>query len=169
MLYVNENEMAWLGGLTPTQSGGTPGERAYRNLCSVCHGVHREGAPPAFPTLIGIDKRLSDKDIALAIHQGKGRMPGFPSIDDVLMPSLLQYLESTQAAGPAHEDKREMTAATQDTKTASEANATGAVSYQARCAICHGDQREGIVPSFPALLGIGSRMSKQQTLDEIIA
>jgi glucose dehydrogenase len=166
VLYVNENEMAWLGGLTATQTGGTPGERAYRNLCGVCHGVHREGAPPAFPALIGIDKRLADKDIVLAIHQGKGRMPGFPNIDDVLMPSLLEYLKNTPATS-AHEDKTEMAAATQNTKTASVATTAGAASYQVHCAICHGDQREGIVPSFPALLGVGNRMSKQQTLQII--
>ena len=164
VLYVNENEMAWLGGLTPTQAGGTPGERAYRNLCSVCHGVHREGAPPAFPALIGIEKRLKDKDIVLAIHQGKGRMPGFPNIDDVLMPSLLEYLKSSLTA---HEDKAEMSATVQNTKTATEQNTPGAASYQAHCAICHGDQREGIVPSFPALLGLGNRMNKQQTLQLI--
>jgi glucose dehydrogenase len=167
VLYVNENEMAWLGGLTATQSGGTPGEQAYRNLCSVCHGVHREGAPPAFPTLIDIDKRLKDKDIAQAIHQGKGRMPGFPNIDDVLMQSLLVYLKSAPAAKNAPEDKTEMAASTQNTKTAAEGNPAGAASYQAHCAICHGDQREGIVPSFPALLGIGNRMSKQQIVQLI--
>jgi glucose dehydrogenase len=168
VLYVNENEMAWLGGLTPTQTGGTPGERAYRNLCSVCHGAHREGAPPAFPSLIGIDKRQSDKDIVASIHQGKGRMPGFPSVVDAQMQSLLEYLKSTETAGvTAGGDKREMSAAAPGVKKVSEENAAGAASYQAHCAICHGDQLEGIAPSFPALLGLGSRMTSQQT-QEII-
>ena len=166
VLYVNENEMAWLGGLTPAQTGGTPGERAYHNLCSVCHGAHREGAPPAFPALIEIDKRMQDKDIALTIHQGKGRMPGFSNIDDALMLSLLQYLKSAEPA-PAAGDKGEMTSGVSDTKKPGDGNPVGAASYQAHCAICHGDQREGIGQSFPALIGLGNRMTHQQTLDII--
>ena len=171
VLYVNENEMAWTGGLTATQTGGSPGEKAYRSLCSVCHGTHREGAPPAFPTLVGIDTRQSDKDIASTVHQGKGRMPGFPMIDDALMQSLLQYLKSS-ATGSAADvstagDKREMSSTPSDAKIDIKKDATGAASYQKRCAICHGDQLEGIAPSFPALLGIGSRMTKQQILEII--
>ena len=166
VLYVNENEMAWLASLTATQSGGTPGERAYRSLCSVCHGVHREGAPPAFPALLGIDKRMSDADIALAIHQGKGRMPGFPNVGDALMPSLLAYLKSTETRA-ASGGKQEMNAATPDTKNVGDENPAGAASYQAHCSICHGDHLEGIVPSFPALLGLGNRMTKQQTIEII--
>jgi glucose dehydrogenase len=165
VLYVNANEMAWTGGLTATQSGGSAGERTYRNLCSVCHGIHREGAPPAFPALIGIDKRLSDRDIALAIHQGKGRMPGFPVIDDAPMQSLLEYLKSADSGQATSVsivgDKREMSAA----PVASMENAAGSASYQRHCAICHGDQMEGITPSFPALLGVGSRMTKEQALE----
>ena len=171
VLYVNENEMAWLGGLTPTQTGGTAGEHAYRNLCSVCHGTHRQGAPPAFPSLIGIDKRASDKEIALSIHQGKGRMPGFPNIDDALMQSLLEYLkvaETTPVSGVRPpSDKQEMGATVTKAASGTEKNSAGAASYSARCAICHGDHLEGIVPSFPALLGIDNRMTRQQTTDLI--
>lgn len=170
VLYVNENEMAWLGGLTAAQAGGSPGEQAYRNLCSVCHGTHREGAPPAFPTLIGIDKRESDKEIALAIHQGKGRMPGFPNVDDTLMQSLLAYLKSTETSTTSNTDsssKHEMSAAAPGAANDTSSNAIGASSYQAHCAICHGVHLEGIAPSFPALLGAGARMTKQQTLEVI--
>jgi quinoprotein glucose dehydrogenase len=38
----------------------------------------------------------------------------------------------------------------------------GAKTYQDRCAICHGDRLEGIPPSFPMLLGVGTRMSVAQ-------
>ena len=155
VLYVNANEMAWTGGLTPTRTDGTPGERAYRNLCSVCHGAHREGSPPAFPTLIGIAQRQSDSALMLAIHQGKGRMPSFTSIDESLMQSLLAYLKTTESPSGKHE----LSAAPQQQE-----NQAGAASYAAHCAICHGDQREGIEPSFPALLGVGSRMNNQRML-----
>ena len=166
VLYVNENEMAWTGGLTATQTGGTPGAQAYRNYCSVCHGIHREGAPPAFPTLQGIDKRQTDKEIAADIHQGRGRMPGFPMIDDVRMKSLLEYLKNPETAPAAGGDKQEMAASSSNVKKSGE-DLAGNASYQAHCAICHGDHLEGITPSFPALLGVGNRMTKQETLEII--
>ena len=161
VLYVNENEMAWLGGLTPSRTGGTPGQKAYRNLCSVCHGPSREGAPPAFPSLIGIHTRQTDRDIQQTIHQGKGRMPGFPVIDGDSMLSLMDYLKSPPGTG----DKKELDSAKATVVT--EDRSPGAESYRQHCAICHGDQREGIAPSFPALLGLGARMNQKETLELI--
>ena len=38
----------------------------------------------------------------------------------------------------------------------------GAASYAGHCAICHGDNREGILPGFPPLAGIKHQMSNQQ-------
>ena len=45
------------------------------------------------------------------------------------------------------------------------ADGGGAKSYAAHCAICHGDQREGILPGFPPLLGISHQMKD----DKIVA
>jgi mono/diheme cytochrome c family protein len=38
----------------------------------------------------------------------------------------------------------------------------GASSYENHCAICHGEQREGILPSFPPLLSVKRQMTDQQ-------
>ena len=43
----------------------------------------------------------------------------------------------------------------------------GTESYVKHCAICHGDQREGILPGFPPLLGIKRQMTDPQ-LTELI-
>jgi quinoprotein glucose dehydrogenase len=43
----------------------------------------------------------------------------------------------------------------------------GAAVYQERCAICHGDHREGNAPAFPMLIGVGDRLSKAQIADLI--
>lgn len=167
VIYINANEMAWTGGLTENKSGLGPGEEAYDNLCASCHGEHREGSPPAFPSLVNVEKRLTYAQIASTIRQGKGRMPAFPVLNDTTLPALIHYLEDSEedASAPARADgKQEMTSA-QASKSASAANnPAGAQSYAAHCAICHGDQREGISPSFPALIGIGSRMQQQQVL-----
>jgi mono/diheme cytochrome c family protein len=161
VLYVNENEMAWTGGLTATATGGTPGERAYRNYCAVCHGAHREGAPPAFPSLVGVAARLPEREIASTIHQGKGRMPGFPMIEDARLQSLLELLRSGESKLPA------AASASNKEELASNANEAGAASYQKHCAICHGDHREGIAPTFPGLLGVGSRLNADQAREVI--
>jgi mono/diheme cytochrome c family protein len=43
----------------------------------------------------------------------------------------------------------------------------GADAYASHCAICHGEQREGILPAFPPLLGVKRQMSDQQIIDLI--
>lgn len=43
----------------------------------------------------------------------------------------------------------------------------GAKSYAANCAICHGDQREGNLPAFPPLTGLGNHLTEQQISDLI--
>ena len=168
VLYVNANEMAWLGGLTPTKLGGTPGEQAYQNLCSVCHGTHREGSPPAFPSLVDINRRQSDADIALTIHSGKGRMPGFPNVNDESLTSLLAYLKTpatiVSTSSTAAGSKQEMVATTSTINSETQLTSQGSASYQSHCSVCHGGNMEGNPPSFPALLGTGARMTRQQTL-----
>ncbi len=155
ILYVNENEMAWLGGLIPEAKGGTPGEQAYREQCAVCHGVDRTGAPPAFPTLIDITTRLTKEKIIDTIHHGNGRMPAFPNIEDARLTSLLEFLRSPAPAGAGKELASHPAAPTVN-------DAKGSAIYQDRCAICHGDHQEGIAPSFPALAGVGARMKPDQ-------
>ena len=78
VLYVNASEMAWTGGLTANKPGGDLGFDVYQSQCSSCHGGERRGFPPAFPSLVDIDKRLTPAQITTVIQNGKGRMPSFP-------------------------------------------------------------------------------------------
>jgi glucose dehydrogenase/mono/diheme cytochrome c family protein len=164
VIYVNENEMAWTGGLTANKGGGSPGEMVYDYLCVSCHGDHREGSPPAFPSLIGVDKRLSDEQIAQTVRQGKGRMPSFPMLNDAMMQNLVQYLKTSES--DASSDKQEM-AATHASPEAASDTSPGAKSYAAHCAMCHGDQRQGHPPTFPSLLGVTERMTQAQIEERI--
>ena len=41
------------------------------------------------------------------------------------------------------------------------------MSYENHCAICHGEQREGILPAFPPLVGITRQMTDPQIIDLI--
>ena len=49
----------------------------------------------------------------------------------------------------------------------SAADAAGSKSYEQHCAICHGEQREGILPAFPPLIGIKRQMTDAQITDFI--
>jgi quinoprotein glucose dehydrogenase len=103
VLYVNANEMAWLGGLEESKQSAGMGETAYGSQCAVCHGRERTGSPPAFPSLVGVAKRLTDAEITKTIQQGSGRMPAFPNLDDAHLAALLGYLKTPPAS-----DKKEM-------------------------------------------------------------
>jgi quinoprotein glucose dehydrogenase len=93
ILYVNANDVAWTGGLVENTGGNTP-KSIYLSQCSVCHGEKRAGSPPAMPSLVGVGDRLTAMQIGATIKNGKGRMPGFPSLDDDQLYALIEYLTS---------------------------------------------------------------------------
>lgn len=167
VIYINANEMAWTGGLAEDAPSKSPGEATYRSQCSVCHGADRSGSPPGFPSLVEIDKRLSDQQIEAIVHQGKGRMPTFPNLNAAQLVDLLRYLKDagTNAKTSTASDKQEM-----GSPPAAETaliDPKGEAAYKEHCAICHGEHREGIPPSFPMLIGAGQRLSKDQLIGVI--
>jgi mono/diheme cytochrome c family protein len=48
------------------------------------------------------------------------------------------------------------------------ANTTGEMLYQKNCAACHGIDRQGIPPTFPALIDIDNSMDKGQVLNQLL-
>ena len=153
-LFVGSNEMAWLGGLDEVGSGGSRGERIYRQQCAICHGANLAGSPPTFPSLVDVEKRIGAEKISDNIHNGTGRMPSFPNLDDVQIAAVRDYLR-TPVGGTT-----EMAAPTAARPEATD-NA-GAQVYAVRCADCHGDHMEGSRKHFPMLIGVASRLSEAQ-------
>ena len=92
VLYVNANDTAWLVGLTVPPPPGSMGEKVYQNQCSGCHGINREGSPPAIPSLRGIEGILTEDEITTTIRGGKGRMPPFSSLSNDEVAALVRYL-----------------------------------------------------------------------------
>jgi glucose dehydrogenase len=164
ILYVNATEMAWTGGLVPVMHGGSPGEQVYQSQCAMCHGTTRTGAPPAFPSLVGVLSRLTLEKVTDNVKKGNGRMPSFPNIDDARLGSLIDYLRTD---GPAAGGIELTSVPAMGMTAQAPADKAGAAVYQDRCAICHGDHMEGIAPSFPMLIGVGGRMSKAQIVEVV--
>ncbi len=167
VLYVNENEMAWTGGLVESKSGGSPGAAAYQAQCAVCHGADRAGSPPAFPSLLGIEKRLTDQQITQVIHQGQGRMPSLPNVGGEQLTALLAYIKAVDQPGDAAGgDKKELAAAlaAKPLEPGQINNEVGDRVYHQRCAVCHGQHLEGTAPAFPMLVGLGQRLTAAQSV-----
>ena len=158
VIYVNANDLAWTGGLTENK-GGSPGAVLYMTQCAICHGGDRAGNPPAFPTLVDIEKRLSPPQIAETIHNGKGRMPGFPSLQDARLNQLLEYLNHPANGGEVVVYRADMGGT----------DPAGSKIYAKNCAICHGDDRLGAPSNYPGLLGVRSRLHDAEILKNIRA
>ena len=93
ILYVNANDIAWTGALAETTYQKSA-KSIYLGQCAMCHGEDRRGAPPAMPSLLGIQDRLSPRQIVSTIWEGKGRMPGFPNLTDEQVYALADFLST---------------------------------------------------------------------------
>jgi mono/diheme cytochrome c family protein len=165
ILYINANNYASIGGLA-VHSGDSPGRATYLSQCSICHGEHRAGTTE-FPSLLNITHKLTTEQITTVIHDGKGRMPASPNLQGAKLTALLDYLRTEKDLAPINASEEQTSSTTKTSEPRLEsgpARIAGAHVYQTNCAICHGDKREGIAPSFPALIGVGDRYTDAQIL-----
>jgi quinoprotein glucose dehydrogenase len=107
IIYVNANDIAATGGLSPNEGQAEIGALTYQNHCAVCHGDTRAGSPPAFPSLIGIEKRLTSEQVSDVIHKGSERMPSFPNIGGETLNALIEYLSTGKDAGEVPASSRQ--------------------------------------------------------------
>jgi quinoprotein glucose dehydrogenase len=101
VIYINANDVAWTGGLTENKPVESAGADIYQDQCAVCHGDNLRGSPPAFPSLAAITQQLPDSAIIRIVHEGKGRMPSFPNINDTSITALLHFLKTNEESETA--------------------------------------------------------------------
>jgi quinoprotein glucose dehydrogenase len=94
LLYVNANEMAWILRLVPQKprTGEANGRDIYMRNCSTCHRADRTGAPPEFPSLVGVSDRYEEDTVKQLITQGQGRMPGFSNLGHDQLQAVFEYV-----------------------------------------------------------------------------
>jgi quinoprotein glucose dehydrogenase len=102
LLYVNANEMAWVGSLAVNDTGRSTGKSIYQRDCAACHGDSGHGSPPQFPALVGISSRMAPADFAERVRKGGGRMPAFPHLQDEALHAMRAFLDEGRdvPAGP---------------------------------------------------------------------
>jgi quinoprotein glucose dehydrogenase len=106
LLYVNSNDIAWNSELAENTALALSGRGIYQGQCTICHQDNMAGAPPNFPSLIGVGKRLDRTAIATVIQKGQGRMPAYPGLTQDEINALIDYLtkgenEKLPSAQPA--------------------------------------------------------------------
>ena len=92
IIYINSNDIPWLGALAENKATESAGQRVYQDQCAACHGDDRKGSPPKFPALREIESKLGRSEIVSVVHNGRGRMPGFPHIRGEELDALMGYL-----------------------------------------------------------------------------
>jgi glucose dehydrogenase len=92
LLYVNTNEMAWLGSLALNDTGRNTGKSLYLRDCAACHGESRQGSPPQFPSLVDLGARVKHEQFVERVRKGGGRMPAFPQLQYEAVEALAAYL-----------------------------------------------------------------------------
>ena len=78
LLYVNANEMAWVGSLAPNDVGRSTGKSIYLRECAACHGDSGRGSPPQFPAVTEWRARMTRGAIPRARAQGRRPHAGVP-------------------------------------------------------------------------------------------
>ena len=170
VIYVNANQVAFTTTLVKNDPSAGIGARTYQSQCAVCHGVERTGAPPAYPSLVGVLERMPATQVTEIIHQGRGRMSSFPNLEGARLDALLEYLRTGKDAG-ATSDAANNAGPAASTDADEDSNDPEVIAgygvYTARCSSCHGATRQGSPPAYPSLLGVGQRMNASQMTDLI--
>ena len=107
VIYINANDVAWTGGLAEIKAAGA-GATTYNNQCAGCHGADRKGQPGVFPSLVDATDHLTAAQMADVVHNGRGRMPGFPNISGDHLQSLLTYVRTGGELPASRSDKQEL-------------------------------------------------------------
>jgi len=125
ILYVNANDLAWTGMLIPNQTENDPGVIIYQTQCATCHGESRAGSPPAFPSLLHIEQRLTAAQIADVVRTGRGRMPPFANLDGPHLNALLGFLSGAESTEQTQGDKEASSTPLASVQTAASYRFTG--------------------------------------------
>ena len=68
------------------------GKDIYRLNCAGCHGIDRTGYSNIYPSLIGIEEKISRETVLNQINKGKGQMPSFNHLSQKEKEAVIAFL-----------------------------------------------------------------------------
>ena len=95
ILYINANEIPNILKLRKVETevlAGASGKNLYQLNCANCHGIERQGAPPAIPALTNLANKYQKKDIVTIVAHGKGTMPAFSQFSENELSAVADFL-----------------------------------------------------------------------------
>jgi len=115
LLYVNANEMPWILTMVEIDRAKESGDAAhgrvvYQQNCVACHGLEGKGDPQGqYPSLVGVDKKLTRDAVGSLIATGKGVMPSFGMLSERQRAQVVAYLFGDKPQPSAGEDPPDLT------------------------------------------------------------
>ena len=109
IMYVNGNDMPWIGAMVEIRPGDDPltaaGRRVYGLHCVQCHGIDRAGDEQGvYPDLFDLGDRMTTDEALAIIRNGQGYMPSHAHLSDDNLQALTAYLFETPGGAPSRDD-----------------------------------------------------------------
>jgi quinoprotein glucose dehydrogenase len=98
VLYVNANEapsintLRMFHDLDKNATAVEYGAMIYKKNCTSCHGLERQGNPPAYPALTNLKK--TEEQIVTILRQGAGIMPAFTHLSKKDVNAVVAFLKA---------------------------------------------------------------------------
>ena len=100
VLYVKSNESPELDILQKIDLSSKPvktngyeqGKTIYTTYCISCHKADRKGDEPQYPSLINLNKRMTEVQALSKIKEGSGKMPAFGALLNGQDSAIIDYL-----------------------------------------------------------------------------
>ncbi|HTI59846.1 PQQ-binding-like beta-propeller repeat protein [Mucilaginibacter sp.] len=107
IMYINANEMAWVMTIADTKTRAAKnenftqaGQRLFMSNCMSCHGKDRKGTGN-FPSLINVQTKYKDSQIADLLKTGRRMMPSFKQLSPQESGAIISYVTGNNTSGKA--------------------------------------------------------------------
>lgn len=114
IMYINNTELPWAQVMIDVPHSGNShtlkgiGQGIYGKYCVACHGTELKGNGSTIPSLVDINKKYNEQQLASLVQNGRNMMPSFKQIPDAERKALLAFvLKLPEKAGDAKELPKE--------------------------------------------------------------
>ena len=105
VFYANSSEVPCILRLVERPKQNVPSGRGlYERNCASCHGTDLQGSPPEFPALVTISSKFNEAELRALIRNGTGRMPGYPTLGEAALQSLIRYVVAREDVKTGYEE-----------------------------------------------------------------